>query len=492
MMSERNGWSGSDEQLLEKIDAILAGKEVEGDNPDSLYGFCVQLASAVPQADDAFRERLEAQLVARVTQRATTRSRTDMKAPVPMSTRPQAKRDLRTPHWSYRPVRSALRPVLRSAIGFLVLLAILFAAFPDLRVAAAVGLDKLRGALAGISCCGRDGMATFNPKPPFTVKQPEYLPDGFKQVATSYQPADDAVTWQSEPRITLQEVPAPGAEAPHEGVLPNAERESVAGPHVVLTYSDDDGRYFQLFERAARPDESLPSGEARRVRGLPATLLRGPEELTLIWIEEQTWIELAGTITEAELLKVAEGLVTMGEPESTSDVLGEASPERLAREFPYCDDPETHLLVSFANGLGPKSVLRVHVADDPLMGRVRGQQFSGSVVIRLMNPANTTDPVEVAYGGSSIENSGKDLLETALSALRDPALQMKQLRYPSLGVQLQEDTEPPCLAPSDPDEQGYVVVEVWEDQVNVGFGGAGEALKPRVIEALEAELQSPN
>ncbi len=44
-----------------------------------------------------------------------------------------------------------------------------------------------------------------------------------------------------------------------------------------------------------------------------------------------------------------------------------------------------------------------------------------------------------------------------------------------------------CRRPNS-DVQGYIVVEVWEKQVNAGYGGAGAALKERAIKALERQL----
>lgn len=70
-MSERNALDEPSREFLIKIDEILAHRDDEERATDSLYGFCAHLASTVPQADDAFRARLEARLVAGMRQPET-------------------------------------------------------------------------------------------------------------------------------------------------------------------------------------------------------------------------------------------------------------------------------------------------------------------------------------------------------------------------------------------------------------------------------------
>lgn len=65
-MSERNALDERSQELLVKIDEIVANRDDEDRATDSLYGFCAHLASTVPQADDTFQARLEARLVAGV------------------------------------------------------------------------------------------------------------------------------------------------------------------------------------------------------------------------------------------------------------------------------------------------------------------------------------------------------------------------------------------------------------------------------------------
>ena len=65
-MSERTELTERDRRLLEDIEEIVANGGGEWREADSLYGFCAHLASIVPQASDAFRQQLEAHLVARM------------------------------------------------------------------------------------------------------------------------------------------------------------------------------------------------------------------------------------------------------------------------------------------------------------------------------------------------------------------------------------------------------------------------------------------
>ena len=65
-MSKRNKLTERDRRLLEEVEEIVANGGGERCEADSLYGFCAHLASTVPQADDAFRQHLEARLVARM------------------------------------------------------------------------------------------------------------------------------------------------------------------------------------------------------------------------------------------------------------------------------------------------------------------------------------------------------------------------------------------------------------------------------------------
>lgn len=65
-MSKRDELTERDRRLLEELKQIVDNGGGERRQEDSLYGFCAHLADAVPRADDAFRQRLEARLAARI------------------------------------------------------------------------------------------------------------------------------------------------------------------------------------------------------------------------------------------------------------------------------------------------------------------------------------------------------------------------------------------------------------------------------------------
>jgi len=65
-MNGQNELTERDRRLLEQVEEIVANGGDERREADSLYGFCAYLASTVPQADDTFRQQLEARLVAKL------------------------------------------------------------------------------------------------------------------------------------------------------------------------------------------------------------------------------------------------------------------------------------------------------------------------------------------------------------------------------------------------------------------------------------------
>jgi hypothetical protein len=112
-----------DQKLLEKLEQILNSDNDKEREMDSLYGFCVHLASTVPQADHSFQRQLEARLVAMVQQRQsrTTQSRGVSKSHKFL--------------WSWRPLRWALT----GSMLLLLLLGIMFA-IPQTRAVLAAWL----------------------------------------------------------------------------------------------------------------------------------------------------------------------------------------------------------------------------------------------------------------------------------------------------------------------------------------------------------------
>ncbi len=379
---------------------------------------------------------------------------------------------------TWRSWRRILRPVV-VGVGAAVLVAIaLLVISPGFRAAAAQAVGEIRQLLGGGIATGSEGISTFRPAPPFNVKQPDYLPEGFKLTAQRYNPGPDPRTGRTGVSVIEKEVRPQSAGPAAQAAI---EQGRGSEPYIVLVYEASDGRYVQLFERADRQGEALPAGEPRSVVGQPARLQRSDQALKLTWIDEGTRIELEGTVSEVELLQIAEGLVTTQTPDGVADggtarvaptsgehdlpasIMG-YSPEHL----PYCN-PKEHA------PSGP----------EPLLGEVQGQKRKGSVTIQIMDPNLYPFPESVSYG-ASVKNVHDEVFAPALAALKDPSVPMHRLPYPSLSFKFSEAKG--CYEP-DPVELGYVVIEVWDDQVNIGYGGAGATLKQRATEALTQELQ---
>ena len=69
-MSRRGELTERDRRLLEQVEEIIANGGGERREEGSLYGFCAHLADTVPQADEAFQQRLGSRLFAKLQQRA--------------------------------------------------------------------------------------------------------------------------------------------------------------------------------------------------------------------------------------------------------------------------------------------------------------------------------------------------------------------------------------------------------------------------------------
>jgi hypothetical protein len=118
-----------------------------------------------------------------------------------------------------------------------------------------------------------------------------------------------------------------------------------------------------------------------------------------------------------------------------------------------------------------------------LLGQVPGQRFIGSVWIHFA--ASDLTPAGFSYGSDRAGGPGP-VLKPALAALQDPSHPMQRLPYASLGVFSTRPGEQ-CLIP-DPALRGYVVAEVWDHQVNLGYGGAGWQLKDQAARIVAGEI----
>lgn len=369
-------------------------------------------------------------------------------APEPVNLWPRVAARLKRRERTQAVRRFAVRAVIVSLAVFVVSLGV----SPQLRAAVVGAVLQMVGAIA------RPGQPTlFSPNPPFVVKQPEYLPESFVKTWEVYYSGDPTL-----PMMRVQARTMTLDWQPSEAVAQRVrERETGSEARLIFTYEARDGQYVLLFERAAKRGEALPPGEPRTVASQAASLQRGDQKFTLAWIVEGTWIELESTLAEAETLKIAEGL-------KTSQTLTSPPPSEIAENLsnlPFCD---------------PR--------DDPpdryILGKVKGQQHKGDVIIELHDRPKF--PESVAFG-SDVPDLLDEVLKPALATLQDFAIPTQRLPYRSISSFGHSELE--CLVPN-PDVQGYFVIEVWERQVNIGYGGAALEMRARAIKELEEEIQN--
>jgi hypothetical protein len=119
-----------------------------------------------------------------------------------------------------------------------------------------------------------------------------------------------------------------------------------------------------------------------------------------------------------------------------------------------------------------------------LLGDVPNQRSTGSIRIDLFYEGQNPSPASVAWG-SNVENQLNGVFEPALKALKDPATAMQPLPYKAIGMYTNVKG---CVEPN-PAVQGYFLIEVWDQQVNIGYGGDALALRDLAIQTLEREME---
>jgi len=337
--------------------------------------------------------------------------------------------------------------------------------------------------VSGVSTTA-EGRVTFSSAAPFDIYQPQFLPSGFVLAMTESYSGVSPDSGVSQ-LIASERVRQAGREIiPSEMVKARMEVYEAETPSVLFLYLADPQTYLLLFQRAAQPGETLPEGESRVVNGQPATLryagerrsrgageqafvdglLAAEQVLILTWIEEGTWLTLESNLPEEEILHLAENLVkTQPGGEQVGPIEQPATPFFCNPE----DEPPN---------------------DGLLLGNVAGERYWGGVWINLID----TDlyPERVSYGISLPDVTPADLYQRGLEALQDPNLRMTHLPYPSISYFSSETIDSCLMLPTD--LQGYIVIEVWDETVNVGFGGEGDRLIERAMLGLENELEQTN
>jgi len=311
-MNKRNELTERDRNLLEKIEVIVSNGGDERREADSLYGFCAQLSSAVPQAYQSFQQQLEARLVAEMQQQREVRA---------LGVTAQVKGGARPPlSWLQRLAQGVghinqifergvtmKKRFALAAIAALVIVLSTVAFVPSVQ-AQVMGWFRARWEVPGM------GMEIAGTQPGFTVLVPSYLPD------------------------------VSGSASQMVGMVTAGDDASMSN-----FFGDPDGQWLQIIQGPAPADKSLPEGQeviigvqkGVLIAGLSGTIEFGladlenvavegmlsehrPESFAyqnanqLVWYVGDTRIELLSNLSVEEMLKVAESFqpaeVTEGEP----------------------------------------------------------------------------------------------------------------------------------------------------------------------------------
>lgn len=348
------------------------------------------------------------------------------------------------------------RVVRRGVIVALLVFIIALLTSRQLQVAVAGVLAEVVGARGG------PGQPTvFTPSPPFVVRQPGYLPPGFKQGRMIYNPGFDPQTIPTA--MALSGNPTPSGTAPaHEAFTLFEAMDKNADPSraaILFIYRAEAGSELWLYERATLPDDK-------------AVLEVDEQWLMLTWIEDGTWLVLRGTLGREEIMRVAEGLVVTQRP---------GAGETGGSGFP---GPMMDVRVATMNPTNASIW-----TGDPKLGQVPNQIYHGHVVVEVW------DKGETMFAGPSDENGifagglkAADLFKRVIEALQDP-------QTPIITVTPWTDDPIGGPQPNLGRYRGRVIADVWEKQVNIAITGpeATSVLAQRAVQRLQSELkwQSP-
>jgi hypothetical protein len=339
----------------------------------------------------------------------------------------------------YRPQRA----FAWAAISLIVVIAVLLS-FPRVQASAAELLMGLQEDITGLLSGNGPSSLRLSPTPIFTVRQPDYLPEGFVRTAVHYR---------SHLQILVREQLAQSSS--NAALLLRMESYDVDVPYLLISYEADDSNYMLLFERQAAQGEELPVGSSQNIDGYAATLRAEDGIVILTWIADDTWLTLESNIDEASLIAVAQSLLVTQRPGNS--IVG-------GSDIALCN-PD-------------------HEISRRLLGRVPDQHYWGSIWIDMFD--REVFPDSIAYGISTAGVTEDMLFQRGLDALRDPRLVGETLSTPPVNV-FETSADGQCLEP-DSDLLGYIVLEIWDEQVNAAFVGQGAALRERAIDALEAEI----
>lgn len=416
--------SSYDADLLARVDSLLDHADTADVAPDALAETVRLLQAAAPVPDPAFVQRLERQLA----EHHASRSRRRL-----------------FPRW-----------VSLAAAGMLAAMLALVLS-PRARLATAAALDTAQRVWLQVTS-GPDGLTGLQPPPPFTARQLSPLPPDFALVGDRYVPGEAGGNVRGEFQAL-----DPATLQPDPIIQEAIGRERGPAPHLVLAYRSPRGDYLFLYQRAAIPGETLPPGQEHRVDGMPASMQAEGGRRTLTWVAGDTWTELESTLDEAATLAVAEDLAPVDA----------ATAARITPPPPPWGDALRHWggPVPCDPGAAP-----LH---EPLLGQVSGQRLRGSIWL-IIEPIGGRERVMTATGLNDANREA--ILDAAVAALKDPAHPLTLLPYPSVG-RIEYDEAAGCYHPAK--VPGYLVIEVWEREVRVGYGGIGAERRAEAFSALE-------
>lgn len=411
-----------DQAILDMIEHVLTNPDSAVADPQSLPGFCAHLAHITPSVDPVFANQLEAQVIGQA-QRFNPHLKARRSVPTA---------SLHTP--------SVRRPGVRWVMGGLMIALLLLGFTPPVRSTIVLAADIVRN-LVGVSYQPGSPIM-FTPAPPFVVYQPRYLPPGLDLTAQRYAPGGDPQTGQLLPNIEAvgasQSATTPPAVGPS---LPPTPTSTV--PHVLLEYTAQDGRAVRLMERQVQASDPPPSGEARIFGKRSGTFTQYGQYAMLTWVEQGTRIELQATVSEQELMRIAESFVATQEPRH-------AQPSHVVNGGELDGGAPT-----------PSPVL-------PLLGTIPGERFHGRVVFATDESGN--------YGLSTYSSEGTEdrtVLAAAVAALKDRLVPMQQTDYT-------EAQNAPTAA--------YVLVEVWDQHSTIATTSARSDIREQAVMGIEAFL----
>lgn len=417
-----------DAELLARVDTLLDGREAATSSLNALAETIRLLNAAAPVADPAFAQRLERQLAAR---RLVHQRR-------------------RFPHW-----------VSVAAAATLVAIGLLAFSRPA-RLATAAALDTVQQFWLQVTG-GPMGLAGLYPSPPFTARQFTPIPPDFALVGNRYAPGVVTGGWRGETQM-LDPRTMKGDPVVQEAL----GRERGDAPHLVLAYRSSRGDYLFLYQRASVPDEPLPPGEPRQVGAALATLRADAGRQTLTWVEGDTWTELESSLDSATILALA----------TTLAPIDAATAARIAPPPPAWGD-------AVRSWGGPALCDPSAQPSEPILGRVAGQRLRGTILLNVDHIGGREQVYPAATGFNDPDRGA--IIDAAASALADPAQTLRKLPYPSIG-QFGYDEAADCYRPAE--VPGYLVIEVWEREVRIGYGGVGAERRTEALAAL-AELRAP-